>query len=328
MRQILRVSGRLMATAMLLAFVTSAGAQAKMPAWFDNPPQDTPDAWYAIGEGGNLEEARRFALRNVAAKLRSAIEGTIESTVSDRNGQINREAMIRVSEQVTRAEFSQAEVVANARSPVGVAALVKVGRQGFIADTRTQLSVLEQPIGDAERVLVGASILEQFLALRGITQQLEQATALSWLLSAAGASEGRAGVLRYGALNQRGRRLAASLVFHLKARAEDADIASAVGGFLANHEMRNSTQRTPGANVISISSQASHQEVYGSKLTKLRVRLSIVDDSGRAVASREYDVSGMSGSDYDGARAAAVRQFGQDLAEAGPVAGLGLLRRE
>ncbi len=323
MKRISGTVGWVLSAALLWGCASLAGAQ-KLPPWATEPPADSAEAWYAVGEGASLDEARRTALRTVAAKLRSAVSGQVSSAVIDNNGNVSRSARIEVNEEVLKTEFSRVDIVSSAPGPVGVVALIKVDRPTFLADTRTQLGVLAQPIAEVEAALPSQSSLEQFIALRRVAPQLEQAAVLSLLLSGAGAqAEGRAGTTRFGGLRQRSDQLSSRLSFELRAPPADADIASAIGGFLADHGMRSATTRSAGANVLSIHSSQRDDDLFGTKLTKLKVRVSVADDKGRAVASREYDVSGSSRYDFKGAREAAVARLAADMKKAGPMAGLG-----
>jgi hypothetical protein len=299
-----------------------------MPAWMTEPPRDDAQAWYGTGEGPDLEAARRGALRAVAAKLRSTIAGQISNTttsqVSGGKERVDIRALSAVTEDVTKTDFTRFEVVQSAKGGIGVYALVKVDRPAFIADTRSQLQVVEKPVREAEIALPTLSPLDQFLSLRRLKPQLENGTRLSLLLQGAGADEeGRAGVRRYGGLLQTGSELATKLTFELRAPPADADLATALAAFLSDQGMRSATVRTPGANVLTVQSDARQDDLFGNKMVKLKVRLAVLDDQGRAAAAREYDVPGSSRYDFKGARDDAVKKFTDLLQKAGPVAGLG-----
>jgi hypothetical protein len=319
----MRFGALVLAAASLLACST-AGAQ-KPPAWMIEPPRDTAEFFYGTGEGPDPESARRSALRAVAARLRSAIKGQVTSTVSEINGRVDSRASVQTSEDTLKTEFSGVQLEASAKSPIGVYVLVKVDRPAFIRDTKAQIDVLAQPIGQAEAVLASGSVLEQFLALRRVDEQIDQALTLAQLLVGAGAeADGRQGVARFGKLRQTSQQIGTKLVFELRAPPADADVATEVAGFLADQGMRAATRATAGANVLTIQTQARQSEIFGDKLVKLVVRLSVVDELGRAVSNREHPVSGASKSDFAVARQAAVRSLGKKLREAGTLVALGL----
>ena len=295
------------------------------PAWAVQPPRDTPEWFYGVGEAPDLEGARRLALRAVAARLRSSVSGRVESTVTDNNGRVNSVASSAVAEDVLKTEFTRAEVEKSQAGGVGVFVLVKVDRNAFISDTKSQLEVIAAPVHAVEAALPQQSSLEQFIALRRVATQLEQARVLSQLLQGAGLqAEGQQRAARYGALIEQSKKVAGSLAFELSGKPEDADVLTAVGGFLAAQGMRSARTRTPGANLLSIDCGARQDDLFGTKIVKLNVRLALQDAQGRAVASREVVVSGSSRYDFAAARKAAVDKLEADLKSAGMVRALGL----
>ncbi len=317
-------------TGFLLALALSLPACAadKLPGWMTNPPQDDAQSWYGTGEGPDLEAARRLALRNVASKLRATIAGQVSNTtsVSSSGGKerVDVRALSAVTEEVAKTDFTRFEVAQSAKGGQGVYVLVKVDRPAFIADTRNQLQVVEKPVGEAEAALPRLSTLDQFLSLRRLKKQIEDGARLSMLLQGAGAEdEGRAGVRRFGGLMLQSSELASKLTFELRAGAADADLATALAAFLSEQGMRSASGRTPGASPLTISADARQDELFGSKMVKMKVRLAVLDDQGRAAATREYELPGSSRYDFKGAREDAVRKFVDQLRKAGPVAALG-----
>ena len=79
MKNLSRWTGGLVAG---FAISLAACAADKLPQWMVSPPADDGQWWYGTGEGPDLEGARRNALRNVAAKLRSTIAGQVSNTTS------------------------------------------------------------------------------------------------------------------------------------------------------------------------------------------------------------------------------------------------------
>lgn len=293
--------------------IPPAGAQ-NLPAWFTSPPADSAEAWFAVGEGPDPETARRMALRAVAARMRSVIEGSVTSDVTDANGRVTRRDSVKVSEDVLKTEFTKVDVVNTARSNQGVMVQVRVDRPAFIRDTEAQLALAAKPVTEAEASVQGASNLEQFLALKRVLPDIEKSANLSLLLVGAGnEAGGRQNHARFVSLKQRTEAMATRLVFELRSKPEDADIAKVVAGSLADRGMRSANRATPGATVMSIDSEAREVTLGSDKLVRLVVRFSVVDEQGRAVASREHQLSGASRFDHKGAREAAVTALANTL---------------
>ncbi len=307
------MQGALSAAVVFIGAAGGACAQ-NLPAWFSSPPADDAQAWYAVGEGPDPEAARRNALRAVAARLRSSIEGRVENTVIDANGKVTGRAMVKTSEEILKTEFTRVEVVHSTRSSVGVLVLVKVDRPAFVQDTQAQLQVAARPVAEAETALQGAPVLEQYLTLRRVLPDIEKAMNLGLLLVGAGdEATGRPAFDRYSRLQQLAKGMATRLVFEVRAKPEDADIVRLVGEVLANQGMRSAAARTRGASVMTVDTQTREASFGNDKMLRMVVRFSVVDEQGRAVASREHQVSGSSRFDFKGARESAVGNLGKAL---------------
>jgi hypothetical protein len=323
-----KIGRRLLGAFAGLLVSLAACAADKTPPWMVSPPPDDGQFWYGTGEAPDLEGARRNALRNVAAKLRSQIAGQVSNTTSvqSTNGKerVSIEAQNRVVETVAQTEFTKFDVVQSSKGGQGVYALVKVDRPAFISDTRNLLQVADKPVREAVSQMPSQSTLDQFLALRRLKKQLDDGLRLSMLLQGAGATEeGQAGVRRFGDLIQKGSELGTQLTFELRAQPADADVATAIAAFLSEQGMRSSTVATPGANPLTIQTDSRQDDLFGSKMMKMKVRLAVMDTQGRAAATREYEAPGSSRYDFKGAREDAVKKLVESMRKLGPVAALG-----
>jgi hypothetical protein len=300
-----------------------------VPAWVLSAPLDSREWFWGVGEGPELDTAKRAALKDIAAKLRVSISGQLESQVTVDNNKVDRQARTRISEEVQKTEFSNYVVDKTAQAANGFYVLVKVDRQAFIRDLKSKLNDLDARMQPVKLGLDKQSPLERFMALRRLQPALEQGVGYAQLLI--GAEPGGEGAVRlrnYQAMQEQVKQAPTQLVFALQNKPEDADLADAVGGYL--NEMGIRTQRgqsgqreQDGGNVLSISSQSRMDQIYGSKMVKLQVLLSVRDDAGRALAGREYAVSGSSTYDFAGARQSAIQKLLASLRAAGPAASLG-----
>jgi len=294
------------------------------PAWVLSPPADSREWFWGVGEGPELDTAKRTALKDIAAKLRVSISGQLESRVTVDNNKVDRQARTRISEEVQKTEFSNYVVDKTAQSTNSFFVLVKVDRQGFIRDLKDKLSNLDANIQPVAAGLVSKTPLERFVSLRRLQPNLGKGVGYAQLLlGAESGGEGANHLRNYEYLQQQATQALTRLVFQIQARSEDNDLAVAIGTYLNESGIR--THRSQGAvdNILVISSKSRADEIFGSKLVKLMVTLSVRDDGGRALAGRDYTVSGTSSYDYRGARQSAIRKLVEAMREAGPIAGLG-----
>ncbi|OYY92970.1 MAG: hypothetical protein B7Y41_13675 [Hydrogenophilales bacterium 28-61-23] len=294
------------------------------PAWVLSTPADSREWFWGVGEGPDLDTAKRAALKDIAAKLRVSISAQLESQISVDNNKVDRKARTRISEEVQKTEFNNFVVEKTAQSGNGFFALVKVDRQAFIRDIKQKLGNLDSLIQPAAAELGKKTPLEKFVALRRLQPNLEKATGHAQLLT--GLEPGAASAERLSrleSLQQQAQKAATDLVFRVQAGSSDGDLAAAITAFLNENGIRTENTASGRGNVLAIASSSRSDAIYGSKLVKLKVTLSVQDDHGRAVTSRDFEVSGSSSYDYAGARQSATQKLGAALRDVGPIKGLG-----
>ena len=302
----------------------SPGASGAVPPWVLNPPADTAEIWYGVGEGADRDAARRAALKDVASRLRVSISGKLENQVTETNGQVDRQARIRVSEEVQKTEFRNFTVDQAAQGPKGFHVLVRVDRRAFVTDVRARLDALDATVAQAAPGLESSSPVERFVTLQRLRPTVDKAMAQAQLLLGAengGSAGARMG--RYQGLLRQADEAAGALVFHVRAQAADADIAQAVTTFVNENRMRADPAGGAGSTPLEVAATAMQDEIRGSRVVKLTVRLTVRDARGQSMASKDYEVSGSSRYDFKAARQKAVEALLDAMRAEGPVAGLG-----
>ncbi len=297
-------------------------AEKAAPSWVLATPADSREWFWGVGEGPDLDTAKRTALKDIAAKLRVTISGQLTSQVSVSNGGVDRQASSRILEEVQKTEFSHYIVDKTAQSAHGFFVLVKVDRQAFIRDVSQKLASHESRLQQAATGLEQKTAMERFVALHGMRPDLDKALSYAQLLIAAETGERSSARLRnLESMQQRARLAPAELVFLIQARPDDADLVAAITTHLNESGIR--TAQTGGGNILSIASSSRTDALYGSKLLKLKTTLNVQDDQGRILASRDYETSGASTYDFRGARQNAIVKLVAAMREAGPVQSLG-----
>ena len=318
---------RLMALVLTLWLcIACSGLRLETPApdWVLNPPKDTAQWYWGVGEGDDLETARRGALRDIAARLRVSIAGNMESQMTVHNQTVERAARSRISEVVQKTEFTNVTLEKTASAKNGVYALVKVDRQAFIRETLSRLESMDRKAIDASRNLESKTPFEQYLALRAALPHVENAIAAAQLLRVADPAHRAQEVLpRLEALQQKALTAANGLVFSLHYKAADADIAQVVTTFLNANGMRVAP---PGGQALplSITAQAREQMLFGNRNLRLQLTLNLRDERQRNMASKEYLINGNSLNTFEAARQDAMRELARVMNAAGAPSALGI----
>lgn len=295
------------------------------PAWVQNPPKDTQDWYWGVGEGENLETAKRVALKDIAAKLRVSISGNMESRLSVQNEFVDRTARSKISEDVQKTEFTNHTLEKTAPATHGVFALVKVDRRAFVRETQTKFESANKLAMDATRDLAKKTPIEQFTTLRSALPNVNSAISLGELLRVADSGFNFAPALSHlEMLQDKAAKAANNLVFALQFKPGDEDIAQVLTRFLNDGGMRvaNPSEKASALS-INISSNAREQILFGSKSLRLQVNLNVQDERKINLAAKQYQINGNSMSDFAGARQDAMRALTAAMKNAGATAALG-----
>lgn len=170
--------------------------QTVVPSWVLTSPNDSHEWFWGVGEGQDLDTAKRAGLKDIAGKLRVSISGQLDSSVTVDNNKVDRQAHTRISEEVQKTEFSNYVVDKTAQSADGFYVLVKVDRQAFVHDLKNKLANLDANIQPVAAALDSKTPLERFIALRRLQPGLDKGVGYAQLLIGADAGDDGAAHLR------------------------------------------------------------------------------------------------------------------------------------
>lgn len=305
----------------LLSACASAPSKQEMaqPLWVSEPPKDTPEIMWGVGEGSDLDAAQRSALKDVAAKLRVAISAQLEFRVTVSSQSVDRYARSHQTEDVQRTEFKNYSLEKSVPSGSNIYALVSVDRRAFILEQEQKLAAADKEIALRLSGSEKGSSLERFIAQQEALPWLGKAVDSAQLLTAADASfdGNRAG--RYEAALAKAKSAASELTFDLKVKNDGSDVAQTLRNFLNESGMRIGGGGSP----LLIDTVATQDVIFDSKTVQLRISLNILDAQGRSLASKEFTAHGSSMTDHRTARQAALKDLGEKLREVGPLVALG-----
>ena len=299
--------------------VKSSPAPSTTPVWVTQPPKDDAGTLWGIGEGVDLESAKRSALKDVAAKLRVAISAQLESRTTVSNQSVDRFARTRVSEDVQRTEFRNHSLEKSAPSPQGLYALVRVDRKAFASDSVQKLTAAEKEIQNLLQGVDALPLVERFVAYQKAQAWLEKAIATGQVLATIDSGFDQSRLVKHEATLVKAKNAASELVFEIRAGNDSQDVAQTIRGFLNDSGIKIGKGGAP----LIIDSASSQDDIFNSKSVKLRVTLSILDAKGRNLTTREITANGASMSDFKSARLAALKNLGERLRSEGPVRALG-----
>ena len=313
----------------LTACVTGGGLLAvrtTTPDWVQKPPSDTAALFYGVGEGPDLESARRTALRDVAAKLRVSVASTVDSQVTVANDAADRFSRTRISEEVRKTTFSKHQLERSENSGGTVFALVSVDRALLASETRHRLDELARGVRQALAAARGAQGLERLRLSGQARTQAEDGNDLLSLLASASPGFERAPYARdFEAARGLYDETRQALGFRLQHRPADEDVAAVLRQALSEAGLRLQDAGAGAAPaLVAIAVEPHEQTIYNSVIVRLKVGLSLRNERGGVFSQKDFQVEGSSASDRVLARQAAVRKLAAQIKARGVAAAIGL----
>ena len=293
--------------------------QAQLPRWVSSPPRDDDDSLWGVGEGSDLDEAKRAALKSIASKLSVTISGQLESTITVNNDSVDRYARTKVSEEVRRTEFKNHTLEKTTPSEQGLYVLVRVDRQATVTDARQKLEAADKEITRLLANIDQIPAVERFLNQQRTIPWLEKAIGAAQMLLGLDSSFDGTRLRSYEVSLQRAKDSASEITFEVRANPENSDVIQAIRGVLNHSGVRVGEGGAP----VVVEVIETQGLLFDSKTIKLKVNISVLDHKSRAIATREFFVSGASMADYKTARAAAIKQLGDQMKANGPINSFG-----
>jgi LPP20 lipoprotein len=307
------------------AALRSPQPTAVVPDWMVSPPPDTPSAMYGVGEGLDVGTATRLGLRDVAAKLRVSVSGSVKNQVSESNGQVDAQASSSLMSDIQKTEFRQYTLEKSAPSPNGVYALVRVDRVAFLSDTRERIQRLNRLSSQTVAEASAGNALDKYLALQRARNLLVAQQGLFMLFKSGDLSPAdlklQSGVQQQ-LLDAEG--AAAKVSLNVNAANEDDDLRTVLLGVVADQSLKVNDKRGGAPGVLDVVAPMQVSQFGQDTIVRLQVRLSLKDARGVVLASRERLVTGASRTDTRMARQQAIANLRKQWQSEGLLLALGI----
>lgn len=299
----------------LSACGTTRKLENPTPPWVMSPPPDTAQAYFGVGEGVDLAAAKRAALRDIAARLRVSVSGTLTSQTTVSGNQLSRSQSSRISEEVQKTEFRNPVLVQSAPSPQGVYALMKVDRAEFVQQTREKIGQLYARVQQITTDAAQGAPLERLMAWEyaaPLMAQLQEQYALLSNADLNGEDRQRKATLQ--TLETQAQATRDALVLAVRHAPEDADVAEVYTQYLTGLGVRVAARPEQANGWAEVAAVQRVDVVRAITLLKLSVTTRLRDPATqRVVASREQVLNASSTLDARAARQQALKRLQQTL---------------
>ena len=296
-----------------------------VPEWALANPNRDADAWLGIGSGASLDEATRYALRDVASRLSVSVESQLRDTFREDGDETHTRLEQVIETRVTGTRFAGWERTRSAERAGVFWVEVRIDRGQLARDSASELTRLADEI-DMRLSSAESSSLRRLMAVQRTDPDRQRAADLIALLDVVdpGFARGPWETRRDGwrAVDEAARR---ALVFEIRADRESQEIADWVETRLLADRLRTREGgcESEDAVCIDIRSEVTETRVASRHIAKIRSTLALLEPSGSVLRAEDVEGRGASKSDRDRARRRALDDLRDGLSLFSVLGGVG-----
>ena len=288
-----------------------------MPEWALANPSRQPGAEIGIGSGRSLDEATRYALQDVAARLSVSVESELRDTLAEDSTGTTVERLEQVIEtRVTGARFSGWERTRTVERAGTFWAEVRIDTDRLARDARSELERLGDDI-DARVADTDASALRRLVSLQAVAGDRTRVGDLVSLVDVLDGgfdrSQWETRRASWRAADEEARR---ALVFEIRTDALSREIADSIESRLVGARLRTRSGRcqSDDAICIDIRSDLTETEVASRHIARIRSTVLVLEPGGTVFTENAIVARGDSKSDREIARQRAFDALRADIA--------------
>lgn len=287
-----------------------------VPAWALANPSSQPGAEIGIGSGASLDEATRYALRDVASRLSVSVESQLRDTISEDTAGTTVERLEQVIEtRVTGARFAGWERTRSAERAGTFWAEVRIDRGRLARDARSELDRLGDAI-DARVASTETSALRRLISLQNAAEDRARVRDLVSLVDVLDPGFDRA---RWEARRTDWRRAdeaaRRALVFEIRTDPLSEELADTIESRLVGARLRTRSGGCEGLDAvcIDIRSDLTETEVASRHIARIRSTVLVLEPGGTVFNENTIVGRGDSKSDRAIARRRALDDLRDDI---------------
>lgn len=292
----------------LPAVATAPPDLASVPDWALADPSRDARVEIGVGSGATLDEATRYALRDVAARLSVSVESALTDRYEESDGRTIESLEQVIETRVSGTRFTGWRRTRTAERAGTLWAEVRIDRRRLAAEPRAELVRLASAI-DLELETAKGSALRRLIALEHTAVRRERVGHLISLVDVLELDFDRSAWetrrANWRAIDEAARR---ALVFEVRADPASREIASWVESRLVADRLRtrNGGCQSVDAVCIDIRSELTEADVASRHVAKIRSTFAVLEPGGTVVRESERVGRGDSKSDPGRARRKAL----------------------
>lgn len=289
--------------------VPEASKRTSIPSWVQTPQGDTNIYIYGIGEGLNLEEAKKNGLRDIAGKIATNISSQSESKASDHDGSSSRYFRQKVNTFIKDTKLSSYETIKIVQNNDQFYVLIAMSRSAFIKENQSRLDEIDHEIEMQLAGMPNDNKLVQLVVYNKIVQLSIEAKDVIVLLRVTDSSFNETPYLNaYRSYQQKEKELSETTQFSIRSTASMKPLSIQIKKALQMNGFQIDTDSTPDS-IIELVGAIKESEIFSTKNVSVKFDILVKANSDQLIKSSNYHLNGSSTTSFSIARDNAFSQF-------------------
>lgn len=289
------------------------------PDWYLNPPQDNSKTIHGVGEGYNLENANKTALKNISSKILVTLSSNSQMSQYENNYEFSEETKISIKERTADITFNNHKTLQTQylNSQERFIVLVAVDKPELIKQQTQDLNKLNDSINQFNRNSKKKSDLERISALINIQNIIPKAETKINILTALSSKDYSKYLNKYKAYKKEYNKLLSKTVFSIQTKSEfDKDVGEVFKNALNKQNFKIGSLDKSNV-ILSIKSKITSKEVYGSYFAKIQINVNLLNKQKKIIKSNKIEIKGSSSINKNEANKNALRDLEEQIEENG-----------
>lgn len=290
----------------LFIILNSCIAQnTSLPDWYVTPINNDKNKLYGVGYGANLDDATKFALNNLAERLKIEVSASFsidkqEASVNN-NAEFSYDVRQQVKTKIDEFEFNNYFVEKTAEYDNQIYVLLSIDRASLRSRYNSKINKAQDEIAIILNSLNKKSVIQKLSLYNELTQPIIANQARINLIRTITQNESEFEDLAQLYLKIKADELENrdSLVIKVAAKPSDQRIADVIAESLNKLKIVTVSNNADTLNndrvaILKISSETIHQKIYGNFVVKIIVQLKLVENFGKQISANKIEFSASS----------------------------------
>lgn len=304
---------------LLLGSILATPAESALPDWVQNPPQDTDQYLYGIGQSTNRDAAINGGLKEVAGKLSTWVKGSTEQSVTEEADAVANTFQENIQSRVQEVNFNNYDIMETTQSDGLTYVLLRVDRDQLIDNLQSQLGFINSELANTFKEMDESPGLRELFRMQEAMSQIDTAVDFLEILSSLNedfdnskASHYRD---RYRAYREVYRQTRTNTKIVITAPVKLETLANHLSKRLAQNNFNTTVSSSADSDQaqLNITGELNCQELMGDKVVDLQVWLEVLDSEGTQLSNQNYSTSATSLTSHEDALRVAIEEVQSEV---------------